>query len=444
MKRLQENSIPIEQLPLPWASALPGILGSLQFQLDGILHKSVPHEWLGLVSSHTTKHSYANHDWQEALQSALQLAQRQGWGVLCTQDAPYSEIITHACKRFFVPFRKIILSEPTNAKHGPQVSGFEPRHSCDFGNLWLYPSQGKGEMPTHDSALVFIANHLFVLKLREGGKVAALLSQRLRCPDIPLGSTYLSLPTAYTAKARPPKATNWLTLGAIGWLKTKFDSFSPSLDTPDAMSVTTTQPVFPLRLLELTKRKYLIHCTRSRRGPWPDQSISQFHDELLQSPWLQQPSVLGTLKRILQQQRLIATNNFRRGNMPTVCFSANEIHQLLSMRRFQSHLSRWDWEPYGIMIDQDWLLQNGAKPVSYVDSAHAKKLTPDELPYCQVVNSIDGATNWRQEREWRVAGDIRLAKVPFSKAIVFVPSLAEARILQSISRWQIAFVNSEI
>ena len=459
MKRLPDNPVPIEYFPLPWSEALPGLVGNYLFQVAGPMRKPIPHEWLGLVSSHNTKHGYANHDWQESLKSALQLAQRQGWGILCTSDAPYSEIIVHACKRFDVPFRKISCFEPANTKLRSKDQEYEQEHSCDLGVLWLDPVSGHcgrsgGETPVHDSALIFLANHLFVIDVREKGKVAALLTSRLSCPDIPIGSTYLSLPNGYALKAHSQKFTDWLALGAIGWLNTTTNSSirsghaTPKIAKPNSIQwidtdKSTVQPVFPMRLLGTTKRKYLIHCTRSRRGPWPDQSVSQFHDELLQNPWSQPPSVLATLQRILQQQRLIATNNFRRGNTPTVCFSGNEIHELLSMRRFQSHIARWDWEPYGIMIDWDWLLQNGARQVSYIDPVVAKKTSMDELPYCQVVASSQGATNWRQEQEWRVAGDIRLSKVPFSKAIVFVPNRHDASVLRTLSRWPIAIVNAD-
>ncbi len=452
MRRLPDNPVPIEHFPIPWSESLPGLLGNLSFQLAQPIRKQVPQEWLGIVSSHNTKHGYANHDWQASLKSALQLAQRQGWGILCTSKAPYSEIMVHACKRYHVPFRKIGAFDQADGEFLSGNLEYERGHSCDLGILWL--GTVLGELPVQDSALVFLANHLFVIEVREKGKVAALLTRRLSCPDIPIGSTYLSLPNGYALKAQSPKFTDWLALGAIGWLNTGTSSSIGSehlpaeFTNPNSIKWTginglTVQPVLPMRLLGGTKGTYLVHCTRSRRGPWPDQSISQFHDELLHLPWLQHPSTLATLQRILQQQRLIATNNFRRGSTPTVCFSSHEIHDLLSMRRFQSHLARWDWEPYGIMIEWDWLQQNGARQVSYIDPIAAKNTSDSELPFCQVVTCIDGATNWRQEQEWRVAGDIRLSKVPFSKAIVFVPNRNDARELQSLSRWPIAIVNED-
>ena len=111
------------------------------------------------------------------------------------------------------------------------------------------------------------------------------------------------------------------------------------------------------------------------------------------------------------------------------------------MRKFQTHLARWDWEPYGIMIDREWLESQGAKKVSYIDLATAKQTSDEALTYCQVMSDDAGSRDWRTEREWRIAGDVRLSRVPFSKALLFVPTLAEARLLQPISRWPIVVAN---
>lgn len=450
MKRLPENPCPIERIPVPWSDALPALLGSLSFRLDFRGRNPVPQEWLGIVSSHNSKHGYASQDWQESLRSALHLAHMQGWGVLCAHDAPYSEFVIHACKRFHVSFRVIRVSNWTEPnQHSEQHSSSES-NSCDCGILWIdcAGENTNDKILIHDMASVFLANQLFVIELREGGKIAQLLDKRLSCQDIPPGTTYLSLPTTYAPKSRQSTRTDWLDRGAIGWLNTTNSDLSAQRLLSDSSSSEfgtsvqkpydgTYQPIFPIRLLGATASKYLVHCTRSRRGPWPDQSISQFHDDLMQNPWNAQPTVLQTLQRILKQQRLIATHNFRRGNTDTICFSSNEVTELLSMRRFQSHIARWDWEPYGIMIDRDWLERNGAKQVSYIDRVTAKQTSDDELTFCQVLTNESNSTDWRKEQEWRIAGDVRLSQVPFSKAIVFVSTLADAKTIQPLSRWPI-------
>ena len=452
MKQLPEKLLPIESFPVLWSEILTSLMGPHSFHLDVPFRDrmQLPKEWLGVVSSHQNKHGFANRDWQESLLSALQLARSQGWGVLCAQDAPYSDVVIHGCKRLHVPFRVIRVvnwSEPIPQFESLSISDSQ---SCDCGAL-LLGCAGEREInkiPIHDLASVFLSNHLFVLELRDGGKIAQLLEQRLRCLDIPKGTTYLSLRTINSPKSRQTIRTDWLDRGAIGWLNPRNPDLSEShskLQTgnigcgplTESRKNETYQPIFPIRLFRSESAQFLIHCTRSRRGPWPDQSIDQFHDELMQSPWETQPTVLETLQKILTQQRLIATNNFRQGNIDTVCFSSNEITELLSMRKFQSHLARWDWEPYGIMIERAWLESNGAKQVSYIDRANAKHMSKDALAFCQVVSGDSNSTDWQTEKEWRIAGDVRLTKVPLSKAIVFVQTYSEARALQPISRWPI-------
>ena len=445
MKQIFVAPLPILDFPIPWSAVLATHLGSIAFRIKHPSFVPIPSEWLGLVSSHDSKHGYASLDWQESLLSAMQLANRQGWGILCARDVPYAEIIIHACKRLQVPYRLVFTTRSPENEHDRRPAS-DAENALDFSTLALLcdESSTNENIPIHDIASVFLANHLFVLELKEGGKIARLLDARLRCKEIPPGSTFLSLARNRTVKTTRPEKSDWLDRGAVGWLNTRSREPLTSpipLVSAEPFFGRTYQPIFSIRMLNNTESKYLVHCTRSRRGPWPDQSITQFHDEVLQNPWKEQPSVFETLQRILRLQRIIATNRFRRGKTETVCFSNNDIMSLLSMRKFQTHLARWDWEPYGIMIDREWLERHGAKKVSYIDRATAKQTIDEALTYCQVMADDAGSRDWRTEREWRIAGDVRLSQVPFSKALIFVPTLAEARLLQPISRWPIVIAN---
>lgn len=414
-----------------------------------------PCEWLGIVSSHDSKNGFAHQDWQDSLHSALQLALMQGWGILIASETPYADVVLHACKRLHIPYRTLVLSA-FDIEMRPNITlandlGNAEFDACNCGvlELGLEQLQTKSKIPMHDLATVFLSNRLFVVALRSGGKIARLLRSRLSHEEIPAGTTYLSLATPNKSTSSVSQAIDWLDCGVVGWLKTKLSQSSGTQGTPqenrfqccssdNSSACQSYQPIFPMRLLRPTATKFLIHCTRARRGPWPDQSLAQFHDELLQQPWDDQPTALMTLQRILKQQRLIATNYFRRGIKDTVCFASKELGDLLSMRRFQTHIARWDWEPYGIMIDQEWLECHDARKVSYIDRDAAKQLSDDKLSFCQVVSNEEGAVDWRQEQEWRIVGDVRLNQIPFSKAIVFVPTRAEAFSIQPFSRWPIA------
>ena len=455
MKRLPATHTAIDRFPVPWSSILPTALGKCTFAVRQTTRRFVPSDWLGIVSSHDCKNGFARQQWQDSLHSALQLAHRQGWGILVAGETPYADVVVHSCRRLQVPYRILGLMssrEDPGPKHKLANDPVDAeRESWDFGVLELSVerSQADAKIPVLDIATVFLSNRLFVVALRSGGKMAKLLDRRLSFESIPAGTIYLSLATTHQATGELRRAVEWLDRGVVGWLNTKPPkSIEPLTKRQETRAVgqnsdalhfcPSYQPIFSMQLLRSTAASFLVHCTRARRGPWPDQSLPQFHDELLQHPWDEQPTAFMTLQRILKQQRLIATSSYRRGNKHTVCFASKELSDLLSMRRFQSHLARWDWEPYGIMIHREWLQGHGAKQVNYIERDAVKKITEDELSFCQVVSDEEGAIDWRQEQEWRIAGDVRLNPIPFSKAIVFVPTLAEAIAVQPISRWPIA------
>lgn len=442
----------IEEYPVPWAHVLPSLLGHISFRVEHPPDRNPPRSWLGVVSSHNSQFGFTSSDWQASLLSALHLAQQQGWGILCPTAAPYSESILHACRRLRVPWLEMEIEDRSGrpkSHHGPSE---QRTPSCFQGRIVLGKDpQDVSPIPLHDRAAVFLADHLFALNVRTGGKIAQLIETRLEKDEFQDGSTYISL-SSRKPRTSTDSSQDWLQRGAIGWIAIDRASGRESdrpEDRPEDDSIleatipSTLQPILPLRCLIGSQRKFLIHCTRARRGPWPDQSLAQFHDELLHSPWLQYPDVIASLKRILLQQRLIATRYCRRGDMETVCFSEVPIDQLLKRRRFQSHLSRWDWEPYGIMIDQEWLMEMGVKQVSYVDRAQAKKMSDGQLTYSQIVSNRTTSQDWTAEKEWRLAGDLRLTHVPFSKAYVFVPSMAEAVAIQHLSRWPIAVCDTK-
>jgi hypothetical protein len=187
--------------------------------------------------------------------------------------------------------------------------------------------------------------------------------------------------------------------------------------------------------------RYLVHCTRARDGAWPDQSMADYFDEAIRLEWHRPSEPVESLARILTGQRLIATNHLRRGTLRTVCFSGRRLSELLAMRRFQSHLARWDWEPYGMAIRCDRLVSLGAQRVEYLSESSRKRLTADQSAFSQPLPERDGDRDWRDEQEWRVLGDVRLHRLGCEHAFVFVPSIRDARLLAPLSRWPIVVLD---
>ncbi len=158
--------------------------------------------------------------------------------------------------------------------------------------------------------------------------------------------------------------------------------------------------------------EWLTHCTRGRSGPWPDESLQEYYDQLLLGERARGFHARESLLRILKMQRILATDYLKRGGQKSVSLSAVPLWKLLERRTFQSHLGRWDWEPYGICIRKSIAGCQGAREVVYVDKAvddsSAKHpgsglgtplLPPAESWELEYVSNI-----WKEEREWRHPG----------------------------------------
>lgn len=486
------SSITTTELSLPWLSELSDWIGEFVVHSSDQTLTSKP--WLGIVSSHEKHSGFASAQWQSALRSAILLAKRQGWTVLCSQATPYYHAVERGCLRLSTPFVGLTVH------HKPPVDSDLRMNAIQTSSqIWIQATDGTSKVkdsckaldniPVHDRAVIGLSHRVFAIQVRSKGKIEHALLHRLSNPNYPSASVYVGLPSHVrvdetkqptpSVSAAPSTSNATLQLsperkapnnsvrndarrhqtratekllnkGAVGWLASS-ESDSPrdahcqSEQTMMGCSARIFEsvmvPTTSVHQFRVSSEKYLVHCTRARRGPWPDQSMDQFHDEILTRPWKGDPHPFETLQRILHQGKLIAGTYLRRSNLATVCFSNTHVVELLKRREFQSHLARWDWEPYGIMIDREWLSSAGALPVRYVSKQQLETAHPLELPFYQVIAPSKSAHDWREEREWRYVGDLRLIHVPFDKAFVFVPTLPEAACLSRVSRWPVVYLN---
>src|SRR5437764_11844560 len=105
----------------------------------------------------------------------------------------------------------------------------------------------------------------------------------------------------------------------------------------------------------------LTHTTRSCAGPWPGESFEAYADSLLNSQDSADHSSLGALRRIVKQRRLIASALTIRAGYKVVSFTAMPLSDLPSLHQYRPHRVRWDFEPYGICIRRQWLIEHGAR-----------------------------------------------------------------------------------
>lgn len=322
--------------------------------------------------------------------------------------------------------------------------------SCDLVSLSPpLPSSREGsettsicDLPARDRAVVVLSDRLVALNVRAHGHLDGLLRMRLNESRFPPAGVHLALGPGLVPKEL---AGALMDLGAIGWYV--FNTFGQLDDaSPPPWSQVDTPHRHPAPVISLDRvsdRPYLAHCTRRRRGPWPDENESDFLDNLILDRAGADHSALAALWRIVRSGRLIASSDIVRGETAVVSFTAVPLAEIHRLHTFRSHLGRWDFEPYGICIDREWLEQQGARPVVYGDENEWKALGVEDRAFFQKRKSKSAAgrgMDWTSEREWRHVGDISLDEIPDDAALLFVPSESDAKHLARISRWTVAVV----
>jgi hypothetical protein len=118
----------------------------------------------------------------------------------------------------------------------------------------------------------------------------------------------------------------------------------------------------------------------------------------------------AALRRILQSSVLKASSRLIRGRSPAVSFTAVSPDRIEELHRYRAHLVRWDFEPWGIVFDRDWLAKRHARPVEYLPSASFSLLASADRPWFQ--KHEPPACDYSKEEEWRIIGDFDFADAP--------------------------------
>jgi hypothetical protein len=167
--------------------------------------------------------------------------------------------------------------------------------------------------------------------------------------------------------------------------------------------------------------RYLIHWTRSCRGPFPEERTADYFERILQSD--SNEGGFFTLKRILYERKIRASNRLVRGGYPVVPFTERRPEELPDLIRWRRGLRRWTYEPYGIALRRGKLIELGARPVQYADLADYEHFKEEDRWLFQVAKTRDD--DWRTEREWRIPGDVNLDPFSGDEIIALVKSRGE-------------------
>ena len=251
-------------------------------------------------------------------------------------------------------------------------------------------------------------------------------------------------------------ALRLMTDGAVGWLQlpsganTDHVNHLPSaqLSRPHAgdslpLSVTPTQSTETNEdnsddSWVDSAGEWLIHCTRSCVGAWPDETPEHYVDSmLLGDESVTQREPLDVLLRIIRKRRLFASAIATNRSYPVACFSELSLRELLMRRCFRSHLKRWDYEPFGIALKLEAAKSAGALPVIYADRPDRAAIVPeDQFRFHPLGAKID----WAKEKEWRFSGDVFLDDFHEFDVRVFAQDSSESRRRLCGSPWPVHFL----
>ena len=316
--------------------------------------------------------------------------------------------------------------------------------------------------PLQDVLAFALADRVFVLHARRNGVIQRLLQWRLDNQFMPLGSTFVAIPNSAAAGSRKSKATpihDYLRSGAVGWYVTGsvLESSVGNLTAGEGVLancrnkdatcfVALTASVKNARAFWTNSAaSYLVHCTRAMAGPLPDESQEHYRDRLWLDGLEQVCRPLATLQRIVRQRKLLAGSRLTLSHQPCLSFSAVPLLELLKRRVYRSHLGRWDWEPYGLIVRRDLLASRGAREVIYGSKSEYRSLSIEDQLYFQAQGKPgDLAYDWTQEREWRLLGDLQLSGIAASDMALFVYRRQEALQIARYSNWPVFWLEDMI
>jgi len=362
-----------------------------------------------------------------------------GHEILFTAESTTTaRFVERAADLFGVPVLSLVTPQ-TNISLGTWLNSLSRLESSNNNVRQAYlsppidrdgPESDVRSFALRDRAVVAMSDLLLVCHLRQGGQLDSLVRARLRDHRWPGTSLFIALGKGLVERRI---ADELLDRGAIGWVVLN------TIHTAQAEKGQAEQLHPPATIVPLPTNHdwpFLTHCTRDQTGAWPDQTDTQFVDELLLSGTAQSRSAIDALERIIATERLVSTSQLVRGDVPVVSFTEAPLSELPKMRSYRSHLGRWDFERYGICIRREYLASCGTSAVQYGDEALWKTLSDDEQPFFQ---NNDGQldVDWSLEREWRHVGDVDLAELSSEDAIIFVPTDAQAERVAAISRWPV-------
>ncbi|HBV66721.1 MAG TPA: hypothetical protein DEF45_27320 [Rhodopirellula sp.] len=313
--------------------------------------------------------------------------------------------------------------------------GFGEQNHQQRPHVWVrFPD---GTDISRDEGIITIADRIDAVHVRRGGRIEACLKRRLK----PTSERCFSSCDVRVGVAGKPDsvASRLIEAGAVGWFVSQATDLRELVgdqeqDDGTHQNETGCQRVSVPSILPglCTTRdwlnepdRWLVHCTRATKGPWPGETLAEYRDIILtQNHWHANRTALDALCRIIQSGELTSSAILSSRRYPVVCWSAVPLLDLLQQRCFRPHVQRWDYEPYGVAVRVRAIRELGGRPVIYGQSGDADKLPVSERFRHQTVGrTID----WRAEKEWRLADSLSLVSLKPRDVRIFALDSGSAR-----------------
>lgn len=398
-----------------------------------------------IVSSKVPKSFCQLRDWIQCVDERLIAMRAKGHTLLICRNVPTYEVLLSRARHHGVRTLTIHVSKPNVPIEKWLDSKLRllqatPDRFQDYCFVWGCNSRPDSldsvGIPLPDQLLCWMPEFVDGLNVRASGRIESALKLRQAWDVGGNGSFFESI----SASPNPSPMPSVISSRESGAERSRDALLQESLNPGIATAC--------ISLMELTswirqhdgmEWPWLIHCTRAIHGPWVDENPDDFYQRLItEEHAINEPSPLSTLLRILSMRRLLASCFLKRSSQPTVCLTELPLDQVLHLRRFQAHLRRWDWEPYGIGLRKQIVNSIGGRPCVYGSNESYRQLAVADRPYFQRSGHGSMASRrWEEEKEWRIVGDLDLELFRPEDAFVFVPTMTVARQIVRLSPFPI-------
>ncbi len=179
---------------------------------------------------------------------------------------------------------------------------------------------------------------------------------------------------------------------------------------------------------------YLTHWTRTSNGKWPREKDALYYQAVINSSDEYARSGKATLRRIINEGRLIASNKHMHKNIEAVAFTGLSPAESVKLMRWRPRLVAMNFEPYGIAIDKTLARQLGIRKVLYGSPEMYNVLSNADRPFFHSMGEIG---EWMPEQEFRHLGDISFKEIPRDKLKIIVKTEADVAEFERITSFEV-------